>query len=73
MISAKRIMTVAGEQAATTTDRFPGYREELVRSLIAIITTQSEGLSDRLRREQVGKIIDAFGSKVTAQQGTAAS
>jgi hypothetical protein len=70
VISAKRIMGVAGDQAATILDRFPGYREELVRSLVAIITTQSDGLSDRARREQVGKVIDAFGGKVTAKKGT---
>jgi len=66
-------MAVAGEQAGTITERFPGYREELVRSLIAIITTQSEGLSDRVRRDQVGKIIDAFGAKVAAQKGDVTS
>jgi hypothetical protein len=68
MISSKRIMAVAGEQAATVPDRFDGYREELVRCLVTVIVTQNEGLSDRARREQVAKAIDAFGGKVASKE-----
>lgn len=64
MISGKRIVDVAGQQATTVAERYAGYREDLVRCLVTIVSTQSEGLSDRGRREQVGKVIDAFGSKV---------
>jgi hypothetical protein len=68
MISGKRIVDVAGQQATAVAERYPRYRQDLVRCLVTIVSTQSEGLSDRGRRDQVGKVIDAFGSKVAAER-----
>lgn len=69
-MNAKRIVEVAGEQAALIDERHGQYRAGLIRSLIEIVTAQDEGLSERGRRDRVAKIVEAFGSKVAAETRT---
>lgn len=68
MSTSKRIIEVAGQQATHIHERYPGYRRDLVQRLVDIVAKQGEGLSNRLRRERISEIIDAFGAKVAAQQ-----
>lgn len=67
MMSGKRIMEVAREQALLTDERVPGYREDLVRCLMKVIGAQNEGRSERGRKESVAKEVEALGGKVAAQ------
>ena len=64
-----RILEVAEEQATLVEERCDHYREELIRCLISVITTQDEGLSEKGRRDKVAKIVEAFGAKVAASGG----
>lgn len=65
-MSTVRILEVAQEQATLVEERSDHYREELIRCLISVITTQDEGLSDKGRRDKVAKTIEAFGTRVAA-------
>jgi hypothetical protein len=66
-VSSKRIVDVAGEKALLVGERFDGYRAELVRSLVSAIQTQQEGLSEKGRRDKVGKIVEGLGSLVASK------
>jgi len=67
MISSRRIVEVAGEKASLVDQRFDGYREDMVRCLMRVIMTQSDGLSERGRRDRVSKEVEALGAKVIAK------
>lgn len=67
MMSGKRIMEVAREQALLIDERAPGYREDMVRCLMRVIAVQNEGHSERGRRERVAKEVEALGVKIAAQ------
>lgn len=71
MMSGKRILEVAREQALLVDERIDGYREDVVRCLMKVIATQNEGHSDRGRRERVAKEVEALGGKVAAQAKSA--
>ena len=71
MMSTKRIVEVAGEKALMVTERVPGYRGQLVRALIDTILAQSEGLSDKGRRDRITKVVEGLGSRVSAELGEA--
>jgi hypothetical protein len=58
----RRIVEVAGEKAVLIDERYDGYQAELVRTLVAAIQVQGEGLSDKGRKEKVGKVVEALGS-----------
>jgi hypothetical protein len=66
-----RIAEVAGEKASLVSERVPGYRADLVRTLVAAIQAQNEGLSDKGRRDKIAKMVEALGSKTIAQSGDA--
>jgi len=66
VMTSRRIQEVAKEQAALTDERYPGYIIDLVACLLKVIACQSEGLSEKGRQDQVGKIVDSVGSKVAA-------
>lgn len=68
-MSNRRIFEVAGEKALLVDERFEGYRAELVRTLVAAIQAQQEGLSDKGRRDKVGKVVEALGSVVATKTG----
>ena len=70
-MSSRRIVEVAGEKALMITERVPGYRAQLVRGLIDVIQVQSEGLSDKGRRDKIGKVVEGLGSRVAAELGEA--
>ena len=69
MMSSKRIVEVAGEKATLIEERIDGYRSELVRTLVSIIQTQHEGLSDKGRKDRVAKIVEALGATVASKSG----
>jgi hypothetical protein len=69
-MSNRRIVEVAGEKALLVDERFEGYRAELVRALVAAIQAQQEGLSDKGRRDKVGKVVEALGAVVATKTGT---
>jgi len=69
-MSTRRIAEVAGEKAVTITVRAPGYRADLVRALVEVLQVQREGLSEKGRREKVGKVVEGLGSRVAAERGT---
>jgi hypothetical protein len=69
MMPGSRIAEVAGARATEIEERVPGYRIELVKTLIAAIQTQNEGLSDKGRRDRIGKVVEALGSKILAKGG----
>lgn len=66
-MNPRRVAEVAGEQALLTDERYPGYRAEVVRSLVQVIAAQAEGLSERGRREKVTKVVEALGIRVAAE------
>ena len=67
-MNTKRVLDVADGQATLIEERTGSYRADLVRALIATITAQDEGLSDKGRRDRVTKVVEALGSKVVASQ-----
>ncbi len=69
MMSSRRIVDVAGEKAVLAEERFDGYRADLVRTLVAVIQTQQEGLSEKGRRDKVSKIVESLGSVVATKAG----
>lgn len=69
MMSTKRIVEVAGERASMIAERVPGYRGLLVRALIDAIQVQGEGLSEKGRRDKIGKVVEGLGSRVAAERG----
>jgi hypothetical protein len=71
MMSTKRIVEVAGETALTISERVPGYRVALVRALVDAIQVQVEGLSDKGRRDKIGKVVEGLGSRIATEQGEA--
>ena len=71
MMSSKRIVDVAGEKALTITERVPNYRSQLVRALVEAIQVQREGLSEKGRREKIGKVVEGLGSRIAAELGEA--
>jgi hypothetical protein len=70
MMSSRRIQEVAKQQAALTDERYSGYLVDLVACLLKAIASQSEGLSDKGRQDQVNKIVESLGSKVAAGTGS---
>jgi hypothetical protein len=66
-MNPRRVVEVAGEQALLTDERYTGYRAEVVRSLVQVIAAQAEGLSERGRREKIGKVVEALGIKVASE------
>jgi len=70
-MAGNRIAEVAGEKVLLIGERTPGYRTELVKALVATINVQQEGLSEKGRREKISKLVEALGSKVSAQGGEA--
>jgi hypothetical protein len=70
MMTSRRIQDVAKEQAALTNERYAGYLVDVVTCLLRVIACQSEGLSDKGRQDQVGKIMDSLGSKVAVATGS---
>lgn len=70
-MAGNRIAEVAGEKVLLISERTPGYRAELVKALVATINVQQEGLSEKGRRDKIAKLVEALGSKVSAQGGEA--
>lgn len=68
-MSSTRIVEVAKETASVVSERVDGYRGDLVRCLIEVIQTQQEGLSEKGRRDKVGRIVESLGAKVAARGG----
>lgn len=66
-MAGNRIAEVAGTRAGQVPERVAGYRHALVAALTESIQAQQEQLSERGRRERVLKIVEALGSKVSAQ------
>lgn len=69
MMSNRRIVEVAGERALIITERVPGYRADLVRALVKTIQMQREGLSEKGRRDKIGKVVEGLGNQVAAKLG----
>jgi glycosyltransferase A (GT-A) superfamily protein (DUF2064 family) len=70
-MASNRIAEVAGEKVLLIGERTPGHRAELVKALVATINAQQEGLSEKGRRDKITKLVEALGSKVSAQGGEA--
>ena len=68
-MSSSRVVEVAGQKVLTVSERVPKYRSELIRALIAVIQLQREGLSDKGRRDKVGKVVEGLGSRVAHELG----
>lgn len=66
-MNPRRVAEVAGERALLVDERYAGYRAEVVRSLVQVLAVQSEGLSERGRRDKVAKVVDALGIKVATE------
>lgn len=66
-MNTKRIVEVAGNQALLREERYGGYRADLVRCLVDVIAAQSEGRSEKGRREKVANLVSALGSRVGAR------
>ena len=70
MMSTKQTVEVASERVLAITERVPGYRAELIGVLVDVLKVQSEGLSEKGRRDKVGKVVEGLGSRVAAKLGT---
>ena len=68
MLSEQRITEVVGERVVLAWERIPGYHNDLAAALVKVIRVQDEGFSDRLRRQQVKRIIEELGEQVLTQQ-----
>lgn len=59
-----QFVKVATEQVGTCNKLYPNYHIDLVKLLVKVVATQSDGSSDARRRAEVASIVAAFGSEV---------
>lgn len=64
LLSQRRIVDVIREQVVLAWERTPSYREDLAKTLIAVMQIQQEELSDRGRRDRVKRAIEALATQV---------
>lgn len=64
----KRIFDVAKERVLDADDRAPGYRADLVRTLVQAIQAQDQEVSERGRRDRISKMVEALAGQVRAKQ-----
>jgi hypothetical protein len=58
---------VAGQAAQNVHERYPGYRIDLVKALVAVLDTQRDGLPERARREQIAKVVEGLATRCAAE------
>lgn len=69
MAITPRIHEVASEEARATEERYPGYRDALVKALDGVVVQQSQPHTNT-RRDEVAKIVETLGrSAVLANDG----
>lgn len=71
MMSSRRVIEVAGERVLDADERFEGYRSSLVRMLVQSIQLQDKEGSERSRRDEIAKMVDALATQVRARRGSA--
>lgn len=64
----RRIFDVARERVLDADDRAPGYRADLVRTLVQAIQAQDQEASERGRRDKIGKMVEALAGQVREKQ-----
>ena len=64
----RRIFDVARERVLDADERTPTYRADLVRTLIQAIQAQDQEVSERGRRDRIGKMVEALAAQVRLKQ-----
>lgn len=64
----RRIFDVARERVLDADERTPTYRADLVRTLVQAIQAQDQEVSERGRRDRIGKMVEALAGQVRSKQ-----
>lgn len=67
MADAKNLAAVAAEAVLEVPERYPGYREDLVRQLMGILRRQDEDVGQNTRRSEIRRLLESFGTQVAAK------
>lgn len=68
MAMNRRIVDVARERVLDADERAPGYRADLVRTLVQAIQTQDQEASEKSRRDKIAGMVTALADKVRTQR-----
>ena len=67
MVDTRNLGAVAAEAVLGVPERYPGYREELVRHLMEVLRRQAADSGQNTRRSEIRRLLDAFGQEVVSQ------
>lgn len=62
-------LNIARKQVRSIEDRGPEYQKQLIGLLTKIIAKQSEGLTQRRRRDEIESLVKRLGEEISATEG----
>lgn len=66
MADRRNLGAVAEEAVLAIPERYPGYREGLIRQLMEILQRQGAGSGQNNRRSEIRRMLEAFGQEIAS-------